>query len=259
MIGELLAAHPQGDVLAHALFLEGRVAAAQEKWDAVPAPLEWLLKEFPQGDLRPAAEYYVAEALYQRGRYEDAARRFGELAPRLAGQKDPWVPMVPLRQAQSLAHLQRWAEGQRIAEGIAAAHPDFEAQYEVDYVLGRCLAGQALFQEARAAYQRVFRSTAGAKTETAAMAQWMIGETYFHQKDYSGALKEYLRVEILYAYPKWQAAALLQAGKCCEQLGHWSLAAKHFERVVNEFGNTEFKAEAEKRLRTAQRKRSQSR
>lgn len=259
MIGELLASHPQGDVLAHALFLQGRVAAAQEKWDAVSAPLDRLLREFPEGAFRPAAEYYVAEVLYQKGRYEDAARRFGELAPRLAGKTDKWVPMVPLRQAQSLAHLQRWAEARRIAEGTTAAHPNFEAQYEVDYVLGRCLAGQALFQEARAAYQRVVRSIAGGKTETAAMAQWMIGETYFHQKDYNAALKEYLRVEILYAYPKWQAAALLQAGKCCEQLGHWSLAARHFERVVNEFGNTEFKVEAEQRLRTAQRKRSQTR
>jgi TolA-binding protein len=225
----------------------------------VHAPLGQLIKSFPESKLRPAAEYYLAEAIYQQGQYEEATKRFAELSPRLAGQSESWVAMVPLRHAQSLAHLQRWAEAQRIAEGIAAAHPRFEAQYEVDYVLGRCLAGQALFAEARAAYERVTRSTAGGKTETAAMAQWMIGETHFHQKDYRTALREYLRVEILYAYPKWQAAALLQAGKCCEQLGHWSLAAKYFERVVNEFGETEFKPEAEKRLQTAQRKRSQTR
>ncbi len=258
MAGELLASRPQGDVLAHALFLQGRVAAAQEKWGAVAAPLERLLEELPESALRPAAEYYVAEALYQQGRHEEAAKRFGELAPRLAGQTEKWVAMVPLRQAQSLAQLQKWAEARRVAEGIAAVHASFDAQYEVDYVLGRCLAAQALFQEARAAYQRVISSTTGGKTETAAMAQWMIGETYFHQKDYRTALKEYLRVEILYAYPKWQAAALLQAGKCCEQLGHWNLAAKHFERVVNDFAGTEFKAEAEKRLRTAQLRRRSS-
>ena len=242
-------------MLAHALLLQGRVAAAQEKWTAVSAPLERLLKELPESTLRPAAEYYAAEAVYQQGRYEEAAKRFAELAPRLAGQTEKWVAMVPLRQAQSLAHLQKWTEARRVAERIAAAHPNFEAQYEVDYVLGRCHAGQAMFQEARVAYERVVRSTSGGKTETAAMAQWMIGETYFHQKDYRTALKEYLRVEILYAYPKWQAAALLQAGKCCEQLGHWSLAAKYFERVVSEYGGTEFKVEAEKRLRTAQQRR----
>ena len=156
--------------------------------------------------MRPAAEYYVAESSYQQGHHEEAARRFAELAPRLNGQTDKWVTLVPLRQAQSLAQLKKWAEAKRIAEDLAAAHPDFEAQYEVDYVLGRCLAGQAMFQEARASYQRVVNSTTGGKTETAAMAQWMIGESYFHQKEYNLALKEYLRVEILYAYPKWQAA-----------------------------------------------------
>jgi TolA-binding protein len=255
---ELLASKPQGDVLAHALLLQGRSAAAQEKWPAVHASLEQLINRFPDGKLRPAAEYYLAEATYQQGQYEQAARRFAALAPRLGGQSETWVAMAPLRHAQSLAHLQRWVEAQRIASGIAAAHPNFDAQHEVDYVLGRCLAGQAMFAEARAAYDRVIRSPTGSKTETAAMAQWMIGETYFHQKDHRTALREYLRVEILYAYPKWQAAALLQAGKCCEQLGHWSLAAKYFERVVNEFGETEFKAEAESRLRVAQRRRSSS-
>ena len=128
--------------------------------------------------------------------------------------------MAPLRHAQALAQQEKWIEAKRIAGRIAAQYPDFEAQYEVDYLLGRCLARKALFREAREAYQRVTRSGTGGKTETAAMAQWMIGETYFHQKQYHLALREYLRVETLYAYPNWQAAALLQAGKCCEQLGH---------------------------------------
>ena len=34
-------------------------------------------------------------------------------------------------------------------------------------------------------------------TETAAMAQWMIGETFFHQNNYDEALRAYSRVEIL--------------------------------------------------------------
>jgi len=259
LANELLAAKPVGDVLAHALLLQGRIAASQEKWADVHAPLERLVREFPDHALRTAAEYYLAEATYQQGKYAEAARRFADLTPRVAGQAEKWAPMVPLRHAQSLVQQQQWAEAQRIAEGIAAAHPNFEAQYEVDYVLGRCLASQAKFREAREAYQRVVRSNHGGKTETAAMAQWMIGETHFHQKDYRTALKEYLRVEILYAYPKWQAAALLQAGKCCEKLGHWSLAAGYYERVVKELPETEFKAEAEQRLRTAQRKRSTTR
>ena len=129
------------------------------------------------------------------------------------------MAMVPLRQAQILVHQKQWDEAQKLAQPIAANFPDFEQQYEVDYVLGRCLAAEGKFDQAREAYGRVIRSQLGGKTETAAMAQWMIGESYFHQKSYEAAIREYLRLEILYAFPTWQGGALLQAAKCHEALG----------------------------------------
>ena len=75
------------------------------------------------------------------------------------------------------------------------------------------------------------------------MAQWMIGESYFHQENYDAALREYLRVEILYAYPRWQAAALLQAGKCQELLGRRKEAAELYARLIKAYPNTEFTEE----------------
>ncbi len=101
---------------------------------------------------------------------------------------------------------------------------------------------------ARREYQLVIRSTTGGKTETAAMAQWMIGESYFHQENYDAALREYLRVEILYAYPRWQAAALLQAGKCQELLGRRKEAAELYARLIKAYPNTEFTEEGTRRL-----------
>jgi TolA-binding protein len=119
--------------------------------------------------------------------------------------------------------------------------------------LGRCLADRADFDAARQAYQRVLKSPVGAKTETAAMAQWMIGESYFHQKNYETALREYLRVEILYAYPSWQALALLQAGKCHELLGEWREAAGLYERLLTRYADTPAARDAAARLKTAQK------
>ena len=46
-----------------------------------------------------------------------------------------------------------------------------------------------------------------------ARAQLMIGETYYHQKDYHEAIRQFLKVDILYDAPPWQAAALLETGK----------------------------------------------
>jgi TolA-binding protein len=166
--------------------------------------------------------------------------------------------MVALRQAQILTHQKKWKQAQELAASIAPRWPEFDQQYEADYVIGRALAARGEFDEARAAYQKVIRSETGGKTETAAMAQWMIGESYFHQKNYETALREYLRLEILYAYPTWQAGALLQAGKCSEQLGQWKQAADLYQRLVKEFPQSDFVEEARKRL-TAARERTASR
>ena len=72
----------------------------------------------------------------------------------------------------------------------------------------------------------------------------MIGETYFHQESYEAAIAAYLRVEILFAYPQWQAGALLQAGKCQEHLGRWKDAAETYARQIQAYPDTEYTDEA---------------
>ena len=72
--------------------------------------------------------------------------------------------------------------------------------------------------------------------------------TYFHQENYDAALREYLRVEILYPYPRWQAAAVLQAGKCEELLGRKKEAAEMYARLIKAYPNTEFTEEGKQRL-----------
>ena len=81
----------------------------------------------------------------------------------------------------------------------------------------------------------------------------MIAESYFHQKNYEAALREYLRLEILYAFPTWQAAALLQAGKCHEFLGEWKQARDLYARIVKVYPESSVAEEAGRRLRMARR------
>ena len=116
------------------------------------------------------------------------------------------------------------------------------------------MAAENDYDGARAAYQKVIHSPAGGKTEVAAMAQWMIGESYFNQKDYATALRDYLRVEVVYSYPRWQAAALLQAAKCYQQLGQQQEAAELYAKVLQSYPQTEFVAEASQRLIETTRK-----
>lgn len=249
LIDELLASSAGNEVKAHALYLRGQLAAAARRWDDVGTAMQRIVNDFPQSVLKLPAEFWFAESLYRQKKYDAAGPLFDELATKLEGRTDDWAPTVPLRQAQLLAHAQRWAEANELALTIGERFPNFRQQYEVDYLLGRCLASRAQFADARAAYERVVRSSTGGRTETAAMAQWMIGETYFLQKQYDEAIRAYHRVESLFDYPRWQAAALLQAGKCHEAQGAWQKAIELYAQLLQQFPDTKHADEAAQRLR----------
>ena len=248
LASQLLSDKPDGGIREHALYLQGQIAVTQQDWHQVRQAFETLAKEFPDSPSRLVAEYWVAETAYRLGDYRTAGRLFNRLAQRTQGRRDAWLAMIPLRRAQVLAQLDKWKEAYVLASKIEAEFPDFQQQYEADYLIGRCLASGADFQGARDAYLKVIRSPAGAKTETAAMAQWMIGETYFHQDNHAAALREYLKVEILYAFPTWQAAALLQAGKCRDLLGESKEADNLYARLMKQYPRTRFAEEAARRM-----------
>lgn len=250
----VLAAQPKPEVRQHALYLQGQAFAAQDKWDEVRRAFETLAKDHPGGPLRWAAEFWVAEAMYHKKDYDAAGKQLDEVARQTQGQSEPWMAMIALRRAQVLAQQKKWDEALALASKIAGQFPQFEQLYEADFVIGRCLAMQAKFDEAREVYQRVTQSPQGTKTETAAMAQWYIGESYFHQKDYEAALAAYLRVEILYKFPEWQARALFEAAKCREMLGEWDAAVKLYERLLRDFPDSPHKDEAKKFLSEARQR-----
>ena len=113
---------------------------------------------------------------------------------------------------------------------------------------GQRLVAAAQFDESRTSFQEAIDDPRGQFTETAAKAQWMIGETYLHQNAAEQALRAYLKVDMLYDYPEWRAAALLQAGKCYERLGKIPNARKLYERITTEIPATEYHATAQQRL-----------
>jgi TolA-binding protein len=228
------------------------VAAAQEKWDEVETSLAKLIEESPDCEWALAAQYLRAEASYRRGQYAESAERLAALAQTNGARGQAWSAAAQLRRAQALVQLKQWHEALEVARALAAESPDFVQQYEVDYVIGRCLAAQADLAGARAAYEKVIHSPHAGQSETAALAQWMIGETYFHQEDYSAALAEYEKVLRQFPAARVCAAALLQASKCHELLGHWDAAVVAYRRLMEKYPTSELSAEAARRVKLAQ-------
>lgn len=236
--------HP---LAAHAWYLAGRIAVAQSRWADVAQAMNKAQSVSPAGPLALQAEYWQGESLFRQNEFAAAAEQLAALAERTSARSEPWLAMVHLRLAQALAHEQKWAEVRVAATGIAQRFPGFEQLHEADYLIGRGLAAAADFEAARRSYQRVLETPAAAKTETAAQAQLMLAETYFHQRDFNAAVREYLAVEILYAFPDLQAAALWQAGKCYEQLQQPADAATVYRRLTEAFPNSPYAAQAKQR------------
>ena len=55
-------------------------------------------------------------------------------------------------------------------------------------------------------------------------------------------------------YPDWQAAAMLQAGKCDEQQGQWKDAVQTYEQLIAEFPQSTHVADARKRQEMARKR-----
>lgn len=242
------------DVRQHALYLLGQMAISEEKWAAAEPFLAQLVHDFPDGQLRLPGEFWLAEVAFRGSDYVTAQQRFETLAPKVADHSQPWMAVVPLRRAQILAGQKQWPTARAMAETIAQDYPQFDRQFEADFVIGRSFMAEDKLDEARAAFLRVVRSTTGGKTEIAAMSQTKIGDTYFQQENYAVALREYLKVDNAYAFPHWQASALLQAAKCYEQLGQPKEAGEMYARMLQSFPQTEFVAEASRKLMETTRK-----
>ena len=150
--------------------------------------------------------------------------------------------------------LGRWSAVLERADALKADAPDLPQMAEVDFARGRALQSIAppRFDEARAAYDAVIEARKGG--ELAAEAQFMKGETFYHQKDYDEAVRAFLRVDILYDAPRWQAVSLLEAGKVYEELDRWADAAEMYERLRSRFPEESASEEAARRLTIARRR-----
>jgi TolA-binding protein len=242
-VDQLLSVDCPAPVLQHTLYLQAQIAISDQKWSAAEPLLQRLVEEHPDCALRLPAEFWLAEVSYRGGDFNAAMHRFDALTPRISQRDETWMAIVPLRRAQMLAEQKQWSTARTIAESIVRDFPQFDQQFEADYVIGRCFAAEGNFDAARAAFQRVVRSSAGSKTETAATAQYMIGDTYFQQQTYSTAFREFMKVESAYHFARWQAAALRHAAMCQEQMGHPKEAADLVARARQSYEEPEHLAE----------------
>jgi cellulose synthase operon protein C len=140
-----------------------------------------------------------------------------------------------LRRAQIEAHHQRWEEAyERAVRLLELVDPHaVRLHNDAKYLAGRCLMGMARFEEARGRFQQVVDDLSS-QSETAAMAQWMIGESYFHQQRLDEAVRAYYRVELRFAFPQWRRRHCCRSGSAASRRDDAVKPPKHTHKPRSE-------------------------
>jgi TolA-binding protein len=222
-----------------------------EEWkDAIKYSGE-LTTRFPDGDYAAEAQFYQGDAHIHLKQYDQAETVLAALTKYESDaelSQTDWFPHTWVLLAEAQLQLKEYSDVLKTVDGMEAWNPESQVLYRIHEILGRACKNQAKFDEAREAFKRVTQSIHGRRTETAAKSQLMIAETWFLQEKYAEAGIEYFKVEQDYKFPLWVSAALSQLGKCYELMADKPSAIGTYRKLVAEYPDTTYAADAKKRL-----------
>ena len=198
-----------------------------------------------QGEVKlcRSAEFFCGEALFALGKHKQAVRHF-EHAVADAKSGPEFGPSL-LRLGECHAALQHWAQSEEYFYQYLEHFERGTQASQARFGVGWARENQGRLDEAIRAYERVVADHNG---ETAARAQFQIGQCLFAKKEYDRAARALLKVDILYAYPQWSAAALYEAGRCFEKLSKTAEARQQFTTVSEQYKDTQWATLASARL-----------
>lgn len=211
-----------------------------EQWSVITEatskmPVEVLTSDLHQGTV-------IAESLQRLG----SSKAAYDLFTRLANRPEPTF-VVLLRQSELAVQVGSVDEAKEAIERATAAAQSSRDRQFVQIVAAQLAIRRAEFDSSRKLLDAVVLSPA-ADQRLRGRAQWLLGETYFMQREYSSAIDAYRRCETMFPDSGWAPAALLQAGKAFEKMGNFRDAAVCYTSLLNKHANSPYARLASRRL-----------
>lgn len=251
-----LAASNKSDqrVQEDALYRLVAIAVQRPNWKDVVAHHKTLSEKFPASAHRLESTFQAGHAHLNLGDAVAAEAALAVVAgtDQAEAKAADWFAHVWPLLAEAQWRQKKYADVLKTAERAKQTLPQSKLLYRVDEVVGRAYSKQALWDEARQAFDRVIKSEAGARTETACKSQFLIGETYLYQKNYKDAHEAFQRVMVLYTeakqFDEWRASATFQAAQCEESMQQTNEAKQTYRSLIKDFPQSEFVPKAKERL-----------
>lgn len=242
---------PEPKVLSAARYLLGWCYQKQDK----PADAAAAFTAYAQGaagnatgedaDRLASALLQAGIAYAAHGQFDSAAKPLAEMLAKFPDHKDAPIAMLKLGEVQADAGL--FDASLKTYQQFLAKYASDPLAYRAHFGAGWALENLKKFPEARAAYAKVIASNNG---ETAARAQFQTGETFLDEQKFEPAIPALLAVEDVYAYPKWSAKALLEAGNAFQQLKQSDQAKQQYTQLVTKYKDAPEAELAKERLKT---------
>lgn len=197
----------------------------------------------PAGEFAPSALYQAGEAYARLAKFPEAQQHFSALLSK--HPKHDLARVALLKLGEVLNAAGGYDKSAAAYDGFLKQYPKDNFVYLARFGMGWSLENRKQHAEARKWYAQVVAAHNG---PTAARAQFQIGECFFAEGSYEQAVRELLKVDIVYAYPEWSARALYEAGRAFEQLKQLDQAKSQYALCVRKYKDSAPAALAAKRL-----------
>lgn len=223
----------------------GQAAFALERFDEAQRAYAAALEEIPADEaLWPDVALTAGESAFRARRWKEAVTL---LEPLVAMEDLPPMTREPalLRLGDAYAQVQNWEKSRETFALHREAFPKSPFWHQATFGIAWADENAGNHKEAIETYRMIVDRHDGI---TAARAQFQIGECLFAQRRYDEALKEFMKVDILFTAPEWSAAALVEAGRVLEALRRPDDARTQFQAVVERFPDGDWAKIARERL-----------
>ena len=240
---------PTSKLAPEAIFQQGEIALAAQKWDDAAAAYRRVLDKHAQSELAPRASYQLGTALYSAQKWADAATAFDKAGAATA--KERFAVEAPFWSAESYRRAGKLGEAATRYETFVknleanAAAPDDLKDYLPAARLGW---GQSVNDAARAAeiYQPALAS---AKGKTKVELALRLGEALHKQGKYPEAIQHLVSVATGAAESEWGAQAQWLAAESLEKTGAKGDALALYRRLAERQPATDYTTKAQAKVK----------
>ena len=229
-----------------AVFQQGELALAAQKWDDAANAYRRMIAKYPQSDLNSRANYQLGTALYQAQKWAEAAPAFdksgGAAKERFAVEAPFWAGESYRRAGNLKEAATRYETFVKNIEGGAAVPADLKT-YLPSARLGW---GQSVTDAAQAA-QIYQPALAGASGKTKTELSFRLGESLSKQGKYQDAIVPLIGVATGAADSEWGAQAQWLAADALEKTGAKGDALALYRKLAER--QTDFTAKAQAKVK----------